>query len=130
MTSKTQNKITGQKAESLAWEYLKNKKYKILACNYETNLGELDLIVKDGQEIVFVEVKARRSESWGDPYEAVNVHKQKKVIQVALQFIQSQNYEDRDFRFDVVSIVFGLEDQYSIEHYKDAFDASVASYML
>jgi Holliday junction resolvase-like predicted endonuclease len=49
---------------------------------------------------------------------------------VALQFIQSQNYEDRDFRFDVVSIVFGLEDQYSIEHYKDAFDASVASYML
>ena len=69
--------------ENLVAEYLKTQGYEILEKNYRCRIGEIDLIAKEGETLVFVEVKYRRSSEAGDPAEAVDYRKQKKISRVA-----------------------------------------------
>jgi len=80
---------------------------KIVRCNFYTKLGEIDIIAKERDEWVFVEVKGRKSEQFGLPQEAVNNKKQKKVKRVALFFLQKMhlNTETSPLRFDVISFL-------------------------
>lgn len=110
----------GRKGEDAAAEFLKKKGYLIVRTNYRTPLGEIDIIAKDGDVVVFVEVKTRADDSFGHPYEAVTSRKREKMRRVALCFLKGLKKEV-PARFDVLSI--RLEDGRNvITHIPDAFD--------
>lgn len=90
--------------EALAVAHLKARGYKILARNYRAVRGEIDLVAQDGDCIVFVEVKTRRSLKFGLPQAAVTVQKQRQISKVALAYLQTHNLFDAPCRFDVIAI--------------------------
>jgi putative endonuclease len=110
----------GKKGEDRAEEYLKTKGFVILAKHYHYGHKEIDMVGKDGNTIVFVEVKTGRSKKFGAPEGWVSPRKQKNLIQTALYFIQKENIAGCDFRFDVLAISFegGKE---VINHVRNAF---------
>ena len=111
----------GKTSESVAVRYLKKSGYKILMQNYRTKLGEIDIIAKDKDTLVFVEVKARRSSYYGNPKWGVTLKKQKKISMVALCYLKSIKQSRTKARFDVVAISAG-GDKPKIELIKNAFE--------
>jgi putative endonuclease len=111
----------GQESESIAVSHLKKNGYKILERNYRSKLGEIDIIAKDKGTLVFVEVKAKRSDRFGNPKEAVTLKKQRKISQVALYYLNDTNQGRVKARFDVVAIS-SMEDRPSVEIIKNAFE--------
>ncbi|MBW1758807.1 MAG: YraN family protein [Deltaproteobacteria bacterium] len=111
----------GRKSESIAADRLKKQGYSILELNYRTKLGEIDIIAKDKDTIVFVEVKARKSNSFGNPKFAVTYKKQKKISMVALYYLKSTKQSNSKARFDVVSIIAG-KGSLGLEIIKNAFE--------
>ncbi len=109
--------------ESLAVEHLKARGCKILAQNYRAGRGEIDIIVKDGQFIVFVEVKTRRSLKFGVPQASVTKQKQKQISKIALAYLQSKNFWDAPCRFDVIGIHLSYKFKLlRLEHIENAFE--------
>ena len=124
MTSLNPRKLFGQAGESAAEEYLRRKGYRILARNLRSSLGELDLVAEDGQVLVFVEVKARRTDAFGGAIHAVHHRKQEKLIQLAAQYLARHHIKNRLCRFDVV-LLQGLNAVApQIEHIQNAFEVS------
>jgi putative endonuclease len=95
---------TGEAGEALAARLLRKRGYKILEANYRTQLGEIDLIARDGDTIVFVEVKSRRTLNFGNPKGAVTLRKQRKISMVALYYLKTTGQSRSRARFDVVAI--------------------------
>ena len=111
------NKVYGGLGEEKAKEYLENKKYQILATNYKNKIGEIDIIAKDKDIIVFVEVKYKESLRFGHPREMVTYTKQNKIRHIALGYLQQKGLIDKvNIRFDVIDI---LGDK--ISHIENAF---------
>jgi putative endonuclease len=108
----------GKKQEKKAILYLEKNGYKILKTNYRTPFGELDIIAKDKDTIVFIEVKYRSTKAFGIPEEAVDIRKREHIIRSALSYLKSYNKVNFPFRFDVIAIT-----PTTLRHYKDAFDA-------
>ncbi len=96
-------KLLGKKGEQLVEEYLKKQGCKILKRNYKTPFGEADLIVEDGDEIAFVEVKTRGSYAYGRPAEAVTMTKQQRYRKIA-EFYWMRTREEPNARFDVAEV--------------------------
>ena len=94
--------------------------FEILERNYRFGHKEIDIIGKDKNTIVFIEVKTGRSKKFGAPQERVNLKKQKNMIEVAQAYIQKNDFRDFDFRFDVVAISFEKGNR-DIEHIRNAF---------
>jgi putative endonuclease len=115
----------GHKSESAAVDFLQRNGYRILTRNYRTRLGEIDIIAKDGQTIVFVEVKARRSNRYGLAKAAVTPAKQRKISMVALQYLKEARLADTSARFDVVAI-YNRNNSSRIEIIKNAFELAYA----
>jgi putative endonuclease len=110
----------GKRGEDQAEEYLKIKGFIILAKHYHYGHKEIDLIGKDGNTIVFVEVKTGRSKKFGAPEGWVSLKKQKNLIQAALYFIQNEKTDGCDFRFDVVAIRYEKGKEV-MHHIRNAF---------
>jgi len=110
----------GKSGEDLAVSFLKNNGFEILNRNYRYGHKEIDIIGKDKNTIVFIEVKTGRSKIFGAPQEWVNLRKQRSIIEVALDYIQKNDLVYFDFRFDVVAINFE-KGKREIEHIKNAF---------
>ena len=112
----------GLASESLAVDVLKESGYRILARNYRTKMGEIDIIARDGDTIVFVEVKARRDGGlYGHPKYAVTRTKQQKISKVALYYLKGTGQIGCRARFDVVAIV-SRDGDFSCEVIKNAFE--------
>lgn len=94
----------GQKGEALARRFLMDQGLKFLQANYRVRFGEIDLIMMDGETLVFVEVKYRSSERYGTSLEQVTFRKQQKIKLVAKAFLQRYSREIKYVRFDVVGI--------------------------
>ena len=109
-------KLLGNKGEKLAEKYLKKQGYKIIRKNYRTPFGEADIIAKDKDEIVFVEVKTRTSESYGAPREAVDKEKRRRYYQIA-KFFWLEIGEEPNARFDVAEV----DENGEINYIKNAF---------
>lgn len=109
---------TGIKGENIAVDYLLKEGYKVLERNYRFKRAEIDIIASDGNQLIFIEVKTRRSSKFGLPEEAVTVKKSKIVISAAENYINQINWE-KDIRFDVIAVQ--LNPHIKIEHIKDAF---------
>lgn len=95
----------GEINEKVARNYLESTGYVIVEYNYRIRTGEIDIIAKDGDYLVFVEVKYRSSLNLGSPYEAVDAKKQHKIRQVAAFYIMEKHLEDVPVRFDVIGIM-------------------------
>jgi len=108
----------GQYYEDKAVEYLGQQDYQIIERNYRCRYGEIDIIARDQEYLVFVEVKYRRSNSSGNAVSAVDFRKQKKISGVAAWYMMKNKLsEDTKCRFDVVSI-----EPEELKVIKDAFD--------
>ena len=111
----------GKKGESIAVRHLKKQGYRIVEQNYRSKVGEIDIIAREKQSLVFVEVKTRSSGSFGSPKWAITPKKQKAISMAALYYLKMTNQNDVDARFDVVSILLQGEDT-QIELVRNAFD--------
>jgi len=111
----------GKTAESVAAGQLRKQGYKILAQNYRTSLGEIDIIAREMDVIVFIEVKARNSDRFGNAKHAVTLKKQKKIARVAVSYLKEINQPDARARFDVVAVDAKKKDG-NMEIIKNAFD--------
>lgn len=109
----------GKKGEAIAVEHLRSLGYEILERNWHSHHLEIDIIARDGNELVIVEVKARNSTSYKHPVEAVSNKKIRFLVNAAEAYIQEKDV-NLDTRFDVISIVFTRHGP-EIEHFKDAF---------
>ncbi len=116
------HQLSGIRAEILAQNYLRLKGYTILAKNYRSSMGEIDIIAKDRGALVFVEVKARSSDKFGNPKWAVTPKKQKKLSILALEYLKSNCPKGVKARFDVVAIVNRKDSIPDIELIKNAFE--------
>lgn len=118
---RTRQQKSGEKGEAIAVRQLKKNGYKIIETNYRMPLGEIDVIAKDKDTIVFVEVKARRSVHFGSPKGAVTTQKQKKISMVALYYLKATNQIAAKARFDVVAVNLN-RDKPRVEIIKNAFE--------
>ena len=112
----------GRRGEAYAVFLLEQNSYIILERNFQTKFGEIDIIAKDGNTIVFIEVKARRTKNFGNPKYAVNKKKQKKISMAALYYLKTTNQTNVKARFDVVSIISESTANPQIEIIKNAFE--------
>lgn len=112
----------GQGGELYVAKYLKNEGYRILAKNYRCKVGEIDIIARDGKELVFIEVKTRSGLSHGSPAAAVDFRKQRQISRTAQWYLAEQTLSDPPARFDVISVLYDEAGQLTIEHIRDAFD--------
>jgi putative endonuclease len=117
-----QKKELGKKGEEVALQFLKKRGYRIIEKNYVCKMGEMDIIAKEKDTLVFIEVKTRTSMAFGPPQLAVNLSKQRQLSKVALNFLKDKKLEDAKARFDVVAILLG-QNKEEIELIKDAFDS-------
>lgn len=108
----------GEIAEKNACAFLKKHGLQLVTQNYRGRFGEIDLIMKDKDDIVFVEVRYRHGSDFGSAAETIDHKKRKKIMKTAMQFLQQQNLFDKiGCRFDIVGI-----DQQQISWIKDAFN--------
>jgi putative endonuclease len=115
------NRLFGDRGERAAAVHLRRQGMRVLTRGYDTPWGEIDLVARDGDVVVFAEVKTRR---YGDPAEAVTREKQRRLTLAALHFLRDHNLLEGRCRFDVVSIVWAdPRSAPQIEHIKDAFEA-------
>ncbi|MGC8615579.1 MAG: YraN family protein [Desulfurella sp.] len=112
------NFIFGKKCEYIAVKYVKAQGYVVLSRNFRYKGGEIDIIAKNGNVLIFVEVKGRRNLSFGSAKEAVDQNKQKRIIEGSKLFMLKNNLNENDYniRFDVITI-----ENNKIEWLQDAF---------
>ena len=113
----------GREAEKHALHYLKKRGLKLLRRNYACRLGEIDLIMKDDNHIVFVEVRLRKQKNChGRAEETINNHKRRKIIATAQHYIQKENNKaETGYRFDVVAMTDDNTKKFAVKWIKNAF---------
>ncbi len=111
----------GQWGEEQAVHYLRKQGLKILARNYRTPVGEIDIIARSNKELLFVEVKTRRGTSFGLPQEAVGARKQHQIIRTAQWYLKQEKTGDLQPRFDVVAILCQSDESVAVQHLPNAF---------
>ncbi len=111
------NLPTGKSGEDIACKYLQDLGYKILDRNFRIRGGEIDIIAKDHDQIVFVEVKTRYSHEFGTPLEAITPWKIKFLIKTAQFYLAKKQWLDRAYRLDALSVDF--TDGIEIDHIKN-----------
>ena len=111
----------GRQAEESATRYLQDKGYEVLARNYHCRYGEIDIVARDGETLVFIEVKARRSARFGSGLEAVTGGKIRKIARCAQDYLRWHHHEDEAMRFDVIAFEARRRD-FGLTHLKNAFE--------
>ncbi len=110
----------GKEAEEAACVFLKKRDYTILERNFRTRFGEIDIIARHGETLVFTEVKARKNNKKGSPREAVGFAKQQKIRSTASYFLRQKKITGIPVRFDVVSMM-AVPGGFNIELIDNAF---------
>ncbi|MEJ0054518.1 MAG: YraN family protein [Bacteroidota bacterium] len=110
---------TGEEGEDLAAAFLMEKGFSVLERNYRKKRSEIDLIVRKGNWLVFVEVKTRSSTAFGYPEEFVDYHKKRMILKGALEYMYDNDWQG-NVRYDIVAVNF-YGSRYKIHHIEDAF---------
>ncbi len=113
----------GRRGEALAAKALKRRGYEILERRWRCRLGEIDIVAKDGDTVVVVEVKTRARNDLFSPVDAVDAKKQRKLIQLAYAYARAHLTADVTIRFDVVGITKAPGKRPILEHIRNAFEA-------
>jgi putative endonuclease len=114
-------KKTGGAGEDLAAAVLVKKGYRIIERNYRYGKGEIDIIAKDGDVLVFIEVKARKNLEYGPPELAITKGKQQQIKKIASAYLYEKEIKETDCRIDVIAIQFMPKQKPRINHIKNAF---------
>ena len=119
----TQKRLAvGREGEAIAAEYLLDKGYVLLVRNYSCPLGEIDLVVREQDTLVFVEVRTKTGASFGLPQESINNRKQQKLRQLAWYYLKATKQENSNCRFDVMAVTLNRQGKkVRVEHIIDAF---------
>ncbi len=118
----TKKRTIGNLGEKIAKKYFKKQGYKIIKQNFTNRAGEIDLIVKNKDQLVFVEVKTRTNQNFGYPEESIDSRKQNKIIRTAQNYLYKEKIFSENYRFDVISIEINqLTKKATLKHIKDAF---------
>jgi putative endonuclease len=113
---------SGAQGEEYAARLLKKAHYKIIERNFRTPIGEIDIVARDGECLVFVEVRTRRSIAYGLPQETIDARKRERLHKAARWYLQKHRLDDVPCRFDVVAVVRTDENtEPDAEIIKDAF---------
>lgn len=114
---------TGKLGEDIAISLLRKNGYEIIERNFKfSRFGEIDIIAKDKDTVAFIEVRTRKGEDFGTPFESVNLKKQKKLEKLSNAYIKKRNLNFSNFRFDVVGIILNKNNVIKdIKLIKDAF---------
>ena len=107
--------------EEIAQNHLQKEHFRIVEKRFRLYRGEIDLIAYDKETLVFIEVKTRGPGALGLPEESVNLPKQRQIRKIAEGYLALNKIDDVECRFDVISLVFDENRDYSLTHYKDAF---------
>lgn len=113
----------GKKGEAAARAYLERRGVRILVANYTCAAGEIDLIARERETLLFIEVKTRASEAFGPPQFAVHQRKQRQIVRAAQWYLTEQRVAEVACRFDVVAVTFLNDDRPHIHWVRDAFPA-------
>ena len=118
------NKDIGSFGEALARDYLISKGYKILNMNFRNKFGEIDIICKKNNLLIFCEIKSRYSNSFGSPIESITCYKQKQIIKLSELYFISKKYYNFNVRYDIIEVIFNtITSSHIINHVQDAFRA-------
>jgi putative endonuclease len=117
--STQKNNDVGKQGEELALRYLRGQGYQVLHCNWKGGRNEIDIIVKEGNTTIFVEVKARTTDNTGHPEQFVTAAKQREIKKAAEIYL-FENETDK-IRFDVIAITYWPGADTEIMHFEDAF---------
>lgn len=115
---KTHQQKTGRRGEDIAADYLHEKGYAVVERNFRYRRAEVDLIVRNSNLLVFIEVKTRRNTDFGFPESFVSPEQAELIVAAADHYVREQKWEGL-IRFDIVAIT--LEPDIKIEHFEDAF---------
>lgn len=121
MDNRRTAQAVGRIGEAIALKFLRRKKYKIVETGFRLFRGEIDIIARDRQTLVFIEVKMRTSGAYGRPEEAVTPAKQQQIRKVAQGYLFKRRLGDVACRFDVIAIRPTDGAGYAIDHFVDAF---------
>lgn len=115
------DRASGRLAEDVAHRYLESLGYVVVARNYQARGGdgELDVVARDGETLVIIEVKSRASEDFGPPDVAVTPEKRRKVVRAAFEYARRAQVPEQLLRFDIISVIHG--EQPRVTHFRDAF---------
>ena len=116
----------GREGEAAAREHLLAQGYGEIVSNYRCSLGEIDLVVLDGDTVVFVEVKSKRGTFRGRPEEMLTAAKRRRLTLLARFFLARRHWQGRPARFDVVTVDWEEGGRGRLTHYRNAFPASSA----
>lgn len=114
---------TGAAGERLAAEHYAADGYTLVASNYKCRMGELDLVLQRGEQIVIAEVKTRSGTAMGPPGLWVDARKQQKIILAARHFLQHEGFWERPVRIDVVEILLRPDGSHTHNRIENAFTA-------
>jgi putative endonuclease len=117
-------KELGRRGEEAAAAYLERVGFTVLDMNWRTKAGEVDIVARDGDTLVLIEVKTRRSLAKGTPEDAVSATKQRRIGRLAAAYLQGLETEPEAVRFDVVTIYVLGEDRALLRHHRAAFVVS------
>jgi putative endonuclease len=118
---KKPTQVLGRAGEDIACDHLRKNGYAIIARRFRMFRGEIDIVARDGETLVFVEVKARADLSHGRPEESVTPGKQRQLRKIAQGYLVLNPSPGVGCRFDVISIIFRGPDDVRLEHFVDAF---------
>ncbi len=118
------SQLLGREAEAAAERFLRRKGYTILGRNVRFGRGELDIVARTGGLLIFVEVKARRTDRYGGVSHAVTAHKERQLIHLAAQYLAHHQLEHHPCRFDVLLYHAETPDAPVLEHIEHAFEVS------
>ncbi len=113
-------KEKGNAGEQLAMAHLKRLGMEIVEMNYRYGHGEIDIIARDGETLVFCEVKGRKTDEFGEPEYAVTPRKQQQIRRIAEAYLYEHEIKEQDCRFDVVTVRF-MERPPKINYIRNAF---------
>jgi putative endonuclease len=116
--------MLGDRGENVAAKHLRNQGYKIIERNFRCQMGEIDIIARDGKTLVFAEVKTRVSDEDVTPEEQVNSTKQHQITKAARFYLSRYGTPQPAARFDVIAVVWPHGRQPQIRHVPDAFEAT------
>ena len=122
-------RVLGQIAEQEACTFLKKNGLKFIASNYQCRYGEIDLIMQENKDIIFIEVRNRNRIDYGNAVQTISPQKQKKIIKTALSFLQAQSWLNKvNCRFDVIGIKYVAE-TLEIDWIKNAFSTEQCAHL-
>jgi putative endonuclease len=116
------NLTLGARGEEIAVAFLRGRKFTVVERNFRCKGGEVDIVARDGKTFVFVEVKTRRTLSFGPPQASVTPFKQRQISKAALTWLAKNRLHEASARFDVIAILLRDHAVPEIEHIRDAFE--------